>query len=507
MDVGTGRLRGSVEEGLWPLVETFLGSHDAAGLAVAVVREEGVVSRGFGVRDLDSGASVTPETMFHLASVSKPFVATAVVSLATARAAGAPVLDLDAPIIEWVPEFTLADGRASEVTARRLLSHSSGLPDVADYGWHDPQLGDDALSEFARSLSGWQLQAEPGSAFSYSNAGFELLGLVLSRATGTTFEDAVRQQVLTPLGMRNSTFLRAEVPGHLAASPHVGMPLSVPDSAYPYTRRHAPSSTLHSNLAEMCRWMVAHFESTEVAAGGNDGQWVRLDAALLDLMWQPVVPVGRSPWEEAAALGWGVGSYRGHRTLSHSGADPGFGSKLVLVPGQRTGVVVLANSNTVPTGFVAAAALDIALADVFHSMVVPGVTPEEVGEGVAAMRGLLPPVVGPVAQALTTSGPDAAVAAFHRLAAVEQVEFNLDDEGFIDAVWGAIELHRTSLVWPLLRVWTELRPNSSAAWTMTGWAHQVDGNLDLARSLLRRALDLNPENHEAALIMSSLPSA
>jgi CubicO group peptidase (beta-lactamase class C family) len=498
-----------VEEGLWPLVERLLGSQDVAGLAVAVVRGEELVSRGFGVRDVGSGAPVTPETMFHLASVSKPFVATAIVSLATARDAGDPVLDLDAPITEWVPEFTLADGRAGEVTARRLLSHSSGLPDVADYGWHDPQLGDDALSEFARSLSGWRLQAEPGSTFSYSNAGFELLGLLLSRARGTTFENAVRQQVLTPLGMRNSTFLRGEVPGHLAASPHVGMPLSVPEGAYPYTRRHAPSSTLHSNLVEMCRWMVAHFEPAEIAAG-SDGHWVRLDAGLLDLMWQPVVPVGNPPWEEAAALGWSVGSYRGHRTLSHSGADPGFGSRLVLVPERRTGVVVLANSNTVPTSAVGAAALDIALADVPLS-VISGVTLEDLdgdlGEGVAAMRALLPPIVGPVAETLATSGPDAAKAVYHRLAAVEPAEFDLDDEEFIKAVWGAIELHRTSLVWPLLRVWTELRPDSSAAWTMTGWAHQVDGHLDRASSRLRRALDLDPENQEAALIMSSLPSA
>jgi CubicO group peptidase (beta-lactamase class C family) len=490
---------------LWPLVETFLGSHDVAGLAVAVVREGEVVSRGFGVRDVGTGAAVTPETMFHLASMSKPFVATAIVSLATAREAGEPVLDLDAPIVAWVPEFTLADGRAGEVTARGLLSHSSGLPDVSDYGWHDPQLGDDALSEFARSLSGRRLQAEPGSAFSYSNAGFELLGLLLSRATGTTFEDAVRQQVLSPLGMRNSTFLRGEVPAHLAASPHVGMPLTVPDGAYPYTRRHAPSSTLHSNLIEMCRWMEAHLEPAEVTAGGSDRQSARLDPGLLDLMWRPAVPVGNPPWEEQAALGWFVGSYRGHRTLSHSGADPGFGSKLVLVPEWRTGVVVLANSNTVPTSAIIAAALDIALADPALS-VISGVTPEELGEGVAAMRALLPPVVGPVAETLATSGPNAAAAAFHRLAAAEPAEFDLDDDGFIGAVWGAIELHRTSLVWPLLRVWTALRPDSSAAWTMTGWAHQVDGHLDLARSLLRRALDLDPENDDAALIMSNLPS-
>ena len=128
MTGGAGRLRASVEEGLWPLVETLLGSHDVAGLAVAVVREEEVVSRGFGVRDVGSGAPVTPETMFHLASVSKPFVATAIVSLATARDAGEPVLDLDAPIIEWVPEFTLADGRAGEVTARQPVEPHERSP-------------------------------------------------------------------------------------------------------------------------------------------------------------------------------------------------------------------------------------------------------------------------------------------------------------------------------------------------------------------------------------------
>ena len=125
----------------------------------------------------------------------------------------------------------------------------------------------------------------------------------------------------------------------------------------------------------------------------------------------------------------------------------------------------------------------------------------------AALRALLPPVVGPVAKTLAASGPDAAAATFHQLAAAEPAEYDLDDDEFEKAVWGAIELHRTSLVWPLLRLWTELRPDSSAAWTMTGWAHQVDGQLDLARSHLRRALDLDPENDDAALILGTLPSA
>ena len=175
------------------------------------------------------------------------------------------------------------------------------------------------------------------------------------------------------------------------------------------------------------------------------------------------------------------------------------------MPERRTGVVVLANSNTVPTSTIAAAMLDIALADDAPSVTSDGPA-QDPGDAVAALRALLPPVVGPVAETLATSGADAAAAAFHRLAAAGPAEFDLDDE-FTDAVWGAIELHRTILVWPLLHLWTALRPDSSAAWTMTGWAHQVDGQLDLARSLLGRALDLDPENDDAALIMSGLPSA
>ncbi|MBK8075437.1 MAG: beta-lactamase family protein [Kineosporiaceae bacterium] len=485
-------LQDSLQRGLWPLIDDLLGSRATAGLAIAVVRGDEVVTRGLGVRDRRTGAPVTPETMFHLASVSKPFVATALVSLIHSSGPEEHGFALDTPIRTWVPEFTLADGRADEVTARGLLSHTSGLPDVSDYGWHAPNVRDDALAEFARSLSHRQLVSDPGSAFSYSNAGYELLGLVLARLTGTTFEDAVRRQLLQPLGMHASTFLRAEVPPHLAAAPHVGMPLVVPEGSYPYTRCHAPSSSLHSNLVELCRWMQAHFSSTP----DTGAQPPRLSPSVRDLVWRPVFPVGDPPWEEAMALGWCVGRYRGHRTLSHSGADPGFGARLVLVPEQRTGVVVLANSNTMPTWSIAAAALDIVLPG-------PGEASNP-GDGVAVLRAALPPLVGPVAQAAATSGPDAAIALAHDLAALDPVEFDTDDEEFVKAVWGAIELHRTDLVWPLLRVWTGARPGSAPAWTMTGWAHQVDGQVAQARSALQRALDVDPTHEEAARLLRDL---
>ena len=191
--------------------------------------------------------------------------------------------------------------------------------------------------------------------------------------------------------------------------------------------------------------------------------------------------------------------------MGHPASDQQSPHSDLLVPERRTGVVVLANSNTVPTSAVVEAALDVALGDPATSTNSPA-TAEDLGEGLTALSGLLPPVVRPVARVLASSGPDAAAATFHELSAAEPADYDLDDDEFEKAVWGAIELHRTSLVWPLLRLWTALRPSSSMAWTMTGWAHQVDGQPDLAKSLLHRALDLDPENGDAALILSNLPA-
>jgi CubicO group peptidase (beta-lactamase class C family) len=112
MGPGALRLQRTAEDSLWPIVEHLVRSHGLAGLAVAVVEDgEVALSRGFGIKEVGTLEPVTPETMFHLASVSKPFVATAIVGLATRRVgAGEPTLDLDAPVVEWLPEFSLADG-------------------------------------------------------------------------------------------------------------------------------------------------------------------------------------------------------------------------------------------------------------------------------------------------------------------------------------------------------------------------------------------------------------
>ena len=151
---------GHIDAVLWPFIDRVVDTWGLPGLAVAVVHDgDRVIARGFGSADLGAGRPVTGETLFHLASVSKVFVATAALQLAERGA-----LDLDAPIRAYLPGLSWADLRADAITTRQVLTHRSGIGDVAgDYGWHQPELDDGALGRFAAQVADWPLVHDPGT--------------------------------------------------------------------------------------------------------------------------------------------------------------------------------------------------------------------------------------------------------------------------------------------------------------------------------------------------------
>ena len=127
------------------------------GVAVAVVQDgETVYTSAFGVADLESGKRLEAESLFHMASVSKPFVATAILQLAERGR-----IDLDAPLTTYLPYFELDDVRYRRITIRQMLNHTSGMPDVKDYEWHDPQYDDGAAERYVRSLTKERLVPTP----------------------------------------------------------------------------------------------------------------------------------------------------------------------------------------------------------------------------------------------------------------------------------------------------------------------------------------------------------
>ncbi len=176
---------------------------------------------------------------------------------------------------------------------------------------------------------------------------------MIAKVSGQAFEEYLRDRVLRPLGMAQSTFLRTEVPPALAVTPHVGSARPEISLVYPYNRAHAPSSTLHSNPVEMGRWIVANLRRGEL-----DGARI-LEEQSHDLLWQPT---HRTGWGDTqVGLSWFIDDYAGHRRIRHDGEDTGFISYCALFPDDNAGVVMMTNRDEVDEAALVTAACDAAL--------------------------------------------------------------------------------------------------------------------------------------------------
>lgn len=334
----------------------FYKSSGTPGLAVGVWQDGKVIyARGFGVVAAGEQRPVTPQTVFHMASISKTFVATAVMQLVEQRK-----VQLDDPVTKYVPYFQLKDDRYRVITVRQLLSHTAGMPDVTDYAWDTPEYDDKALERWIRGLKDSTLIAAPGEKWEYSNIGFELLADLVAVVSGESFEGYVKRHILTPAGMAHSTFLMTDVDSANLALGHEASP-SGQRRAYPYNRRHAGSSTMHSSVDDMLRYGAAH--------AGRGTPFLLLQPATYDLMWKAQRNITANYREELTryhltkvemGLGWFLREYDGDQVMSHAGGDRGFRSYLLVSPGRKTVVVVFVNGDATP-GALAFPLLAIAL--------------------------------------------------------------------------------------------------------------------------------------------------
>jgi CubicO group peptidase (beta-lactamase class C family) len=361
-----------------------------------------------------------------------------------------------------------------------MLSHTSGMPDPQEYAWHRPETDEGALERYVRSLAGETLIAAPGEKHAYSNAAFEVLGDIIAKVSGQTFEDYVKTHILEPLAMHDSTFLRSEVAPDLATTPHFGMPPVTLPGAYPYHRAHAPSSTLHSSVVDMSRWAIANLRRGSV----DGGQILRPSS--YDLLWRPYVRTGDEGWNETVGLSWFSGTFRGRKVISHGGADPGFNAEFIMVPDEHIAVIVMSNANNPAVWTVADAVLDIVF----------GLEPQTPK----------PPVSVALGSTLATAGVEAAIDRYRQLQATQPDAYDFGADGFFTASWGAIEVRRAEAVMPLVNLWLAVQPEAPHAYEMLGWAQMNDGDLEPAAANLRRALALDPKNTHAAGLLKRMGS-
>jgi len=325
------------------------------GLAVGIVKDHQILFTGeYGTANLSIGDPVVCSTLFHQASVSKTFVATAIMQLVERGK-----VDLDSPITKYLTYFKLEDEQYRNITIRQLMNHTSGMPDEEDYAWDRPEYDEQSLERYVKGIDHHKLLSQPGEKFAYSNIGYEILGDVIAKVSKMSFEQYMKKNILEPTGMQFSSFLKQEVEAHIAA-PHVlGAPPECGgcvSSIFPYHRAHAPSSTLYTNAEEMCQYLLMH-QKGGIAGNGNEV----LQSGSYDEMWRPYAQTGYDSENVQIGLGWFLGEYKGCRILSHSGWDTGFLSNLYLLPDEKIAISVMTNCDYVSTSSVSFPILDLLL--------------------------------------------------------------------------------------------------------------------------------------------------
>ncbi len=319
------------------------------GAAMGIIVDGEVVwLKTAGVRELKSRAPVTADTVFRIASMTKSFTAMAILKL---RDEGK--LSLDDPVSRYVPAlsnlpYPTKDSPA--LTIRHLLTHSEGFPE--DNPWGDRQLAQSDATMRAWMSAGIPFSNAPGVAFEYSNYGFAILGQVVARASGRTYDEYIRDRILLPLGMRSSTFEMAAVPRE-----QIALGYRWEDNKWKDEQPLAHGSfgamgglwTSAHDLARYVEFLMSAFPPRDEA---EQGPVRRSSAREMQQAWR-AQPSGAFRAAVDAPLTLGVSAYgyglgvsqdcRFGHIVGHGGGLPAYGSLMRWLPEHGVGLIAMGN--------------------------------------------------------------------------------------------------------------------------------------------------------------------
>ncbi len=425
------------------------------GVQIAIVRNaETVWNQGFGVASVESGRSVTVDTVFEAASLGKPLFAYAVMRLVERGE-----FDLDLPLAGYLPNPEVRDqDRLRQVTARRVLSHTAGFPN-----W---RRGKDLPIEF-----------DPGERFGYSGEGYVYLQRVVEAVTGLKLDALMHREVFTPLGMSASGFVWRDAYAQTAATGYDYLG-GAGQKARPETANAA--SSLHTTAGDFARFLAEILRPTLVKP------------STVSTMLKPQVSVAKDlDW----GLGWGLELAAGRRLFWHWGDNETFRSIAFGDPAAGVAVVMLTNSEN-----------GLSIAAPIMDATVPGPHPAFAWLDVDAYDS----PARTIRERLVRAGLANGDRGVYR--ALAELEATFPKEAFAESLLNRIgyELLDKKLPGAASLVFeknVKLFPKSWNAYDSLAESYAAGGNLRLAITYYEKSLKLNPDNENAKLAIAQLKEA
>ena len=312
------------------LILKSMKANRITGASVAIVNGTETAVSHFGYSDKANKKAVDNSTLFKIGSITKVFTASAVMQLAEQGK-----INIDSPINEYIPEFSVKSRFKSTrpITVRDILCHHSGLPcdNLSGYVTDNPE----AFHSVVPYLKNAYAVCHSGEMFYYSNLGYELLGVLISRASGMPYHKYIETVLLKNLGMENSAIVLSNEQKKLVSKPYrKGSEQTEP------VMKTVPEDGIYSTAGDMLKFMKS------IIDGGNG---LFEESSTLEKMVIPQYPDNAIDMNFINGLGWFIGKpglNHGGKVIWHDGGTPNFFSLLVIIPERQLGITLLTNSTT-----------------------------------------------------------------------------------------------------------------------------------------------------------------
>jgi CubicO group peptidase (beta-lactamase class C family) len=349
--VPAGKAQSEKEQSVFAQIEKAaldeLKQANIPGAALAIVSGDKIVfAKGFGVASVETGAPVTPDTLFRIGSVTKMFTATVLVTLAEQRK-----IKLNEPVGNYAKGLNPLLAR---LTTHQLLSHTAGIVDrVIDYGPQDE-------AALATTIRGWgedYILTEPGRFFSYANPGYAIAGMVIEEVGGSRYADLMSELVFKPLEMSHTTFRPTMAMTYPLSQGHNAFGGAPAKVARPFANNTVfwPDGFMFSSVNDLARFAIAVMNKGQV-----DGRQV-ISPSVIAKLTEPNADTISLYDNAKYGYGFFIRVYRGARVFEHGGAINGFGCLIRIAPDHKFAVIAMGNKTDEALDQTAAKAFELML--------------------------------------------------------------------------------------------------------------------------------------------------
>jgi len=432
----------------------------------ALVAENGKViyKSGFGMANMEWGIPNTPETKFRLGSITKQFTA-----VLTMQLVDQGKIKLDAKLSDYLPDYRKDIG--DKVTVHHLLTHTSGIPSYTGQPgfFENVSRNPYKVTDFVTKYASGELEFEPGAKYAYNNSGYFLLGAIIERVTGKSYEQVLKENIFDPVGMKNTGYDHHNTLIQKRASGYTKTANGYSNAAYLDMSIPYAAGSLYSTIEDLYLWDQALYTDKVLSAKSKE------------VMFKPFL--------EDYAYGWVVSnaSFKQNdqpvQTISHGGGINGFSTMIVRFPKEKNLIVIL--DNTAQN----AGRLSETITNILYNQ------PYE------------PPKMSIVAileRTIKEKGIDAGIAEYRDLKAKQSTTYDFAEPELNTLGYQLMRTEKLKEAVEIFKLNVEAYPQGFNTYDSLGEAYMNMNERELAVTNYKKSLELNPKNTNAIEMLKRL---